>query len=324
MTTREPRPVALLLPGQGAQHPGMAVELYDREEVFTAAMDEFFAFLPDGGAVRSDWLTDSPRVSLDDATRAQPLLFAIGYALGRAVAAQGIHTSVLLGHSVGELAAAALAGVFGLADAAALMSARTEVMAHTPAGGMLAVAATPEEVLPHLCAHGNGLGVAARNAPKQTVVSGTEPSLSTVDLAMSRDGLFSRRVPAVQAFHCPAVASAARAWEVAFARVPLCPPSVPIVSTRTARRISDGEARSPEFWAGQLATTVLFWPALDALLAGGRFTLVEAGPGGTLSVLARRHPAVRRGDSEVVPLLPSRPEGSWKSWDAALSRLSGP
>lgn len=316
------RPIVLLMPGQGAQHPGMAVELYDRETVFTAVMDEFFALMGDEGRwLRGDWLSDRPDTHLDDASRAQPLLFAIDYALGRTIRSYGLQPAGLLGHSVGELAAATLAEVMDLAAAARVMLSRSAAMADTPPGGILAVAAAPEQLRPFL--GDSGVVVGALNAPLQTILVGAEPHLSAVERALTEAQVPCRRVPSRQPFHCPAVDAAAVRFGKAFADERLRPPTTPIWSTRTARPVQDGEAVDPAFWAGQLAAPVLFWPALDELLAVGGVTLVEAGPGQSLSMLARRHPTVRRGSSEVVPLLPSKSEGSWTKWEAALAYLLG-
>ncbi|WP_053847830.1 acyltransferase domain-containing protein [Streptomyces sp. NRRL B-24085] len=320
-------PVALLLPGQGAQQPDMATELYGPEPVFTAVMDEFFTLLGrEGAELREDWLSACPRVPLDDACRAQPLLFAVGYALGRTLLAHGVRPAVLLGHSVGELAAAALAGVFDLADAAWLMSARSAAMAGVGPGGMLAVAARPEE-LAHLLPGGPGgipgaVAVGAVNAPAQTVLSGLEPHLTEVEETLRAARLAARRVPARQAFHCPAVAGAADVFQAAFSGVSLNSPQIRVWSTRTGRPVRPHEAADAGFWAQQLAEPVLFWPALDNLLRYGDFTLVETGPGQGLSMLARRHPQVRSRRSRVVPLLPPRPGGDLAFLRTALTRLS--
>jgi [acyl-carrier-protein] S-malonyltransferase len=319
---RTQRPVALLLPGQGAQHQGMAVELFGPVPEFTMVLDEFFKLMgPEGQQLRDDWLSDHPGTPIDDASRAQPLLFGIGYALGRKLRSHGMVPTVLLGHSVGELAAAALAGVFDLAGAARLMLARSAAMAEVPPGGMLAVAASPEELAAYL---DGSVVVGARNAPRQTVLAGPEPQLSMTQKALNRAGLLCRRVPARQPFHCPAVVDAARHFEAAFTEEDLRPPTVPIWSTRTARLVRSEEAVDPRFWAGQLAEPVLFWPALQGLLTSDEFTLVEAGPSQALSVLARRHPAVRRHRSVVVPLLPSRADGTLATWQAAVDRLISP
>jgi [acyl-carrier-protein] S-malonyltransferase len=145
------RAIGLLFPGQGAQHAAMAAGLYGWEPAFTVAMDEFFETLgADGARLRSDWLELSHDLPIDDIRRSQPLLFAIGHALGRMVLSWGVSPRALLGHSVGELAAATLAGVFALADAARLIQQRTETFARTPAGGMLAVAGSAHDLEPLL------------------------------------------------------------------------------------------------------------------------------------------------------------------------------
>lgn len=321
-------PIALLLPGQGAQHPGMARELYGREPEFTSTLDAFFDLMgAEGRALRDDWLSDTPAVPLDDASRAQPLLFALGHAIGRALHSRGVRPSALLGHSVGELAGAALAGVFDLPSAARIMLARTEAMAKVPAGGMLAVAASPRALAPWTediePDDANRVAVAAVNAPAQTVVAGPEESLARTGRSLHRAGLAARRVPSLQPFHCPATEGAAAEFAEAFAREPLHAPALRIQSTRTARPVEAAEATDARFWAGQLSRPVLFWPALDALLREGPWTLVETGPGRGLSLLARRHPAVRAGHSEVVPLLPSNAPGTYDAWLSTVERVAG-
>jgi acyl transferase domain-containing protein len=203
------------------------------------------------------------------------------------------------------------------------MLARTAAMATAPPGGMLAVAATPAELEPWFDAgaHSDGMGVGALNAPRQTVLAGPEPRLTIMMKALLDNGFKGRRVGSRQPFHCPAVADAATLFESGFVGIPLRPPEIPIWSTRTARPVEPGQAVTPAFWARQLASPVLFWPALDGLLTSGEFTVVEAGPGRGLSMLARRHPAVRSGRSEVVPVLPSGAAGTAATWHAALDRL---
>ncbi|MEU6711954.1 acyltransferase domain-containing protein [Nonomuraea sp. NPDC046802] len=320
------RPVVLLFPGQGAQHPGMAVELYGAEPEFTQAMDEFFTLMgEEGRRMRADWLGDDPGVPLDDASRAQPLLFAIGYALGRTLTARGLRPAALLGHSVGELAAACLAGVFDLAGAAQLMAARSAAMATVGRGGMLAAGVAAEDLEARIGDRflAAGVSVAAVNAPRHTVVAGPEPWLSDLARELAAGGVTTRPVPARQPFHCPAVLDAAELFSVGFAGVPLAPPRVPIRSTATGLPVQRAQALSPGFWAGQLARPVLFWAALDGLLSEGDYTLVEAGPGRTLSMLARRHPAVRSGRSTVLSPLPASAEGTLAAWKAALEEIDG-
>ena len=314
-----PAPVALLLPGHGAQYPGMGARLYAADTSFRTDLDGFFALMGlEGERIRADWLSLAPRTPLDDASRAQPLLFAIGCALGSLLIRHGVQPIALLGHSIGELAAAALSGVFTSPAAAGIMLARSAALATAPRGGMLAVAAAASEVEP-LCT--GEAAVAAVNAPRQTVVAAPAPQLRGLEQTLHTEGLFFRRVAARQPFHCPALVPAAIQFERGFAGVPLRSPQTPIYSTRTGKPLRPAEAVDAEFWAGQLSRPVLFWPALDALLRQGPLTLVEAGPP-SLSVTARRHSAVRAGDCEVIPLLPGPDGDDRRSLCAALDRLT--
>ncbi|PZG51379.1 modular polyketide synthase [Spongiactinospora gelatinilytica] len=318
------RPVVLLFPGQGAQYPGMAVELYGVEPVFTTAMDEFFALMgQEGRRLRADWLSDAPAVPLDDATRAQPLLFAIGYALGRALMARGLRPAALIGHSVGELAAACLAGVFDLAGAARLMAARSAAMATVTPGGMIAAGVAADDLEARIGARyrAAGVAVAAINAPRHTIVAGPQPWLSELAADLAGEGVITRPVAARQPFHCPAVSAAAERFAAGFAGVPLAAPQVPIRSTATGRAVSPAEAVNPDFWAGQLARPVRFWAALSDLLTEGGHTLVEAGPGRTLTMFARRHPSLRTGVSRAFAPLPSTADGTLAGWKAAMAEL---
>ncbi|MDX3188100.1 acyltransferase domain-containing protein [Streptomyces sp. MN03-5084-2B] len=312
--------IAFLLPGQGAQHPGMAVGLYGHEPVFTAVLDEFFGLLgAEGASLRRDWLAAEPEVPLDDGSRAQPLLFVIGYALGRALAARGVVPAALVGHSIGELAAAALAGVFDLRHAARILAGRSRVLATVPDGGLLAVAARPDDLAGYLT---GDVVIGAYNAPAQTMLAGPAEGLAEAAARLTAAGIVHRPAAARQPFHSPAMAGAAARFAAAFTAAELRPPEVPIHSTRTAAVVTADEAVRPEFWAEQLVTPVRFGSALDSLLATGVHTLVELGPGRGLSMLALRHPLVRGGRRRVLSALPARADGTRQSWAALLDALS--
>ncbi|MFE3718129.1 acyltransferase domain-containing protein [Streptomyces cyaneofuscatus] len=316
---------ALLLPGQGAQHARMGAELYEHEPTFASVFDNFIDLMgEEGQRLRSDWLSSHPELPVDDGRRAQPLLFAIDYALGKVLELRGLRPSALLGHSVGELAAAALSGVFDLPSAARIMAARSRVLATAPAGGMLAVAGTPEavtKIIPPRLAD-RGVVVGAFNAPQQTVLAGPEDELVRTEQALKEAGLVARRVRALEPFHSPVLAPAAKEFARAVAAEPLHAPGIPIYSARTGRLVSDREAVDPTFWAHQIAEPVLYWPALSALLDSGEYVLVEAGPGRALSIPARRHPAVRQGRSSLVCLLPAAEGGdARKTWQTGLAQL---
>ncbi|MFC3997694.1 acyltransferase domain-containing protein [Nocardiopsis sediminis] len=302
------RPVALLFPGQGAQHGRMAAGLYDHCPVFTATMDRAFALLGrDGDLLRAEWLSDEEHHLFDDVSRAQPLLYAVDYALGRMVLEWGVAPVALLGHSVGEMAAATLAGVIDFADGMLMMRDRIAAFSGGPPGGMLAVAAPAADLAPYLSGQ---VVVGAVNAPWQTLLAGPAAGLEAARTALRADGITCRPARARQAFHSPMLAAAARATARAWAAIPLRAPELTVYSARLGGVLGAGDARSPGFWAAQPAEPVLFWPALDRLLGDHDVLLVEAGPGQGLSALARRHPAVSAKRSAVAPLLPARPRGA--------------
>ncbi|MEU7061130.1 acyltransferase domain-containing protein [Streptomyces sp. NPDC046197] len=318
-----PRSVALLFPGQGSQHHRMAAGLYRREPVFTAAVDAALSHMgEEGPRIRHDWLTGGrPTIGIDDVRRAQPLLFAVDYALGRLVLSWGVRPVALLGHSAGELVAAALAGVMSLRDAVGMVMARVREAVRVPEGGMLAVAAGEESLRPYL---NDEVAVAAVNTAQQVMLAGRAAPLTEVRQRLLRDGYVAVTVPATSPFHSPAMAPASDAVEHDYRRVPLREPALPLYSGYTGALMRAEEARSARFWARQITDTVYFRAALEELLAVDDVLMVEAGPRQTLTAFARRHRAVRLGASAVVPLLPARPgtaEADRQSVLTAASRL---
>lgn len=315
--------VVLVFPGQGAQQPRMGADLYGVEPVFTAVMDDFFAAAgEDGPALRGAWLAERPADDFDDCRRAQPLLFAVGAALGAAVLARGVRPDVLVGHSVGELAAAAVAGVFSVADGGRVMAARTAAMAATAPGGMLAVAAGPDRLREVLGADlaARGVALAALNSPYQTVLSGATAELGLAEKALTAAVVACRPVRARQPFHSPLCEDAALRFGELLGGVRLSAPALPIRSTSTARPVTPAEAVTPSFWASQMARPVLFWPAVAPLLAPApRRVFLEVGPRGSCAAPLRLDPAVRSGTHAVHSLLPASPRGaSLPAFEAAV------
>ncbi len=312
---RSPLPVALLFPGQGAQHPRMAAGLYGHRAVFSQTMDDAFGLLDEyGESLREQWLAASPATDFDDVTVAQPLLYSVGYALGREVLSWGIRPSALLGHSVGEMVAATVAGVFSFADGMRLMLARMREFTTADPGGMLAVAASAAEVEPVLDGE---VHIAAVNAPRQLLLSGLSRPLTEAGDILRGRGMVCAEVKAKQAFHSPAVAEAALRSGKSWTDTNLQPPEFPLYSAYTEERVSATQACDPMFWITQPARTVFFSSTLDRMLADGDRALVEAGPSAGLSTLARRHPSVLAGRSQVIPMLPDRPRGDEQDRHAA-------
>ncbi|MFD3660610.1 acyltransferase domain-containing protein [Streptomyces sp. NPDC058659] len=305
-----PTPVILMLPGQGSQYPGMAHGLYGTEAVFTRVVEEVLGLLgAEGRRVRDDWLAERPLVDIDDVRRAQPLLFALDVAYGTLLASWGVRPVALVGHSAGEYAAAVLAGIMNLPDAVTALDARVRALAGAPRGGMVAVSASPALITPWLTSQ---VVVGAVNAPSQVMIAGPEPHLSAVTDALDAGSLTWMRAKATTGFHSPSVEAACASTRPAYERIAYKAPRTVVVSGYTTRPLAEPQLSDPGFWAMQPARTVLFGPALNHLLGGdgpvggGPFLLVEAGPGQGLSMLARRHTAVTRNGSAVVPLSPVR------------------
>jgi [acyl-carrier-protein] S-malonyltransferase len=295
------RRVAVIFPGQGAQHPGMGVGLYGKDPFFTATMDDFFTASGDfGDQLRTEWLTAAPDPMFDDVSRAQPLLYALGCALGKTLLGHGVVPDAMVGHSVGELCAATVADVFKVTDGATLMMDRTKAVAKTVPGGMLAVAATPRRVQPYLTPT---VVIGAYNTPRQVVLSGPAQELAAIERKLLVDGFACQPTKARQAFHSPACDEPAAESEELFRGFGLREPSISIYSTYTGSTVSPGEAVTPAFWAVQMARPVLFWRALDNMLSSADYLLLEAGPRGSCSAMVRRHPAIRAGRSVLLPMI---------------------
>lgn len=312
--------LALLMPGQGAQYRGMGTGLYREMPAFAKIVDQVFeAMDPAGEQVRSAWLAADPEVVIDQAGLSQPLLFAIDYALGRLLQDMGLRPDVLLGHSIGEMAAATLAGIFDLGDAVRVLRDRVDQLANAPAGGMVAVAASREQVERYLRP---GVDIGAVNAPRQTVIAGADRPLGTVTDALRQAGFTVAPVFSLTPFHSAVLAPVAQAARGMLAAVPMRPPGIPMISGYTGRGLAGTEAVDPGYWARHPTDPVLFWPALQTLLASDRYLLVECGPGQGLITLARRHPDVRSGRSAVCALIGARPEAEADQFAAALKALS--
>lgn len=309
-------PIALLLPGQGAQYPGMVRGLYDWDHAFTDTMDRFFGLLGRPGAVlRDGWLAARPGIG--ETMRAQPLLFALDCALADMLRARGLRPAAVLGHSAGEYAAAVVAGVVGFDDAAGVVLERLSLMEQAPPGGMCAVAADPEQAEP-LLEPAAGVVVGAVNGPRQILVCGPQGPLDAAVARLSRAGFGCRPVDARHGFHSPSVEPACRAAIDLFAGMRPVAPRILFVSGYTGAVLTASLARDPAFWAMQPSRPVLFGAALGTLLAQCPYPLVEAGPGQSLSALARRHPAA--GRSRAVVSMSGRRPGPPEADRAAAGR----
>jgi acyl transferase domain-containing protein len=305
-----------MLPGQGSQFASMGVSLYASDARFKRALDDFFdAFGPGAARLRHEWLHDSAQ-DPGRGSFAQPLLFGINYAAGVVWLEELKGADVtLIGHSVGELAAATLAGAFDLELAGALLNKRAQLLDAAPRGGMIACRATEDALREHLDVLGGRAVIAAENADNQCVVSCAEEDLPDTMRHLGSQRVTCMRVASTEPFHSPLLAPAALEFEEFLARRShlLSPTELPVISAYSARRISGQEVMPASFWTRQMAEKVNFWEALSGNCDSAPRTFVEIGPGSVLSMAARRLPSVRARLSTVVTTMPRhRPEaGRW-------------
>ncbi|MGC5004860.1 SDR family oxidoreductase [Streptomyces sp. DT203] len=299
-----PPSVCLLFPGQGSQHVEMAHGLYRRVPGFARALDEWLERLDAPDLPLRDCWRGTAGLDITETSLAQPLLFATELALAQMWQQAGVRPAALLGHSLGELAAATVAGILEPDAAAALVLARARAMRDHAAGGGMLAAATGADAL-HDVLTGT-VTVAVINRADQVVLAGSDDDLADVAEELTNRGVACTRLPTSSAFHTPLLRDAARAFEKAFTGVTLSPPALPVYSAATGRTITADEAVDPAFWVSQLMEPVQFATALDALVETGPGVLLEVGPGQVLTELARRHERVRDASVAVVPTLPRR------------------
>jgi [acyl-carrier-protein] S-malonyltransferase len=316
--------VVLMLPGQGSQYRAMGAFLYDSQARFRTAMDDFFDAYGEGSTELVRLWHEGSRAQLAHGCIAQPLLFAVTYATARTLLdPHPLLPVVLLGHSVGELAAATVAGVFDLALAAAVLRERADLLRQAPPGGLVGCRAEPQEVRRRLRTAGLDAVIAADNAPGQCVVSGGQEELEQVVRVLREGGVACMRVPATEPFHSPLLAPAARRLGDFLAQRAdrLRAPRRPLLSAFSGGWVGAKEATDPYFWTRQMAEPVRFRQALRQLDAPATLYL-EAGPGTTLAMAATTLGPVATGAARVLSTMPTAGSApaSWLSATEALSR----
>ncbi|WP_203735637.1 type I polyketide synthase, partial [Paractinoplanes durhamensis] len=322
---------AFLFTGQGSQRLGLGQELYPAYDGYAAAFDAACAEL-DRHLPRPlrDVLWGSDPTLLDSTGWAQPALFAVEVALYRLVESWGIRPDYLLGHSIGELAAAHVSGVLTLPDAAALVAARGRLMQSLPAGGaMVAVEASEAEVVERLAGLADRVSLAAVNGPAAVVLSGDEPAVLEEAAYWRAQGRRTRRLRVSHAFHSHRMEPMLDAFGEVAAGLTYAAPTVPIVSNLTG---AITEPITADYWVRHVREAVRFHDGARALHAAGVRTYLELGADGALSAMARTClpaeatafvPTLRDGRPEVRSMMSAlaraHTHGVGVDWDALFT-----
>lgn len=306
--------VVFMFPGQGSQYVNMGRDLCASEPVFKQLFEhccELFSteFGTDLKAIIFPKAGDEEKAAeqLKQTIYTQASLFTMHYSLAKLWMHWGIVPDAMMGHSIGEFAAACLAGVFSLEDAVKLVANRGRMMQGLPGGSMLSVRAAEEDVMNRLPA---GCSIAANNGPQLCVASGPHEAIAKLQAELEKDCITCKLLVTSHAFHSPMMEAIMEPYRKVVEGVKLSAPRIPIVSTVTAEWLKDDEATSPKYWSDHLRATVRFAQAVKFAWQDADRVMLEVGPRTTATTLARQQSTDNKKQAAVPSLGDSAGNGN--------------
>ncbi|HEV7326050.1 MAG TPA: amino acid adenylation domain-containing protein [Bosea sp. (in: a-proteobacteria)] len=311
--------LVFMFPGQGSQYPQMARELYAGEPVFRRTVDLCCELLkPELGLDLRSLLYPSnggDPERLSATLLAQPAIFTVEYALAQLLLSWGLQPSAMIGHSVGEFAAACLAGVFSLEDALSLVAKRGRMMQELPGGAMLAVRLPDAEIA---ALARDGVSVAAINAPGMGVLAGPFEPIEALEAELAQRKVTHRRLQTSHAFHSAMIDPLIEPFTEAVAAIRLQAPELPYISGVTGEWVSAEQTTDPFYWARHAREPVRFADGIATLTRSLSPILLEVGPGAALASFALQGAGAGRAAISCLPDAQGDAEGMLA---AALGRL---
>jgi myxalamid-type polyketide synthase MxaE and MxaD len=284
---RAPR-VAFLFAGQGGEHAGMGLSLLKHSKVFRDAIAEVDAALAGVLSISIETIFRNEQNELAQSALVQPALFAFQYGLARVWQSWGIEPDIVVGHSMGELVAASIAGVMSVADAAVLVAARGRLTGELgDPGGMIAIAASSEDAQAIVARYRQDVSIAAINGPSSIVISGRRGAVELAAREFEHAGVRVKRLNITYGSHSPAMDRVLPAFHVEALKVTYISPSIPIIADLTGVTVEDAGVFHAQYWTSHLSRPVQFARCLEELAREQCGLCIEMGPRAVLTAFGR-------------------------------------